>query len=52
MTTRFFAIFVALASVFAAPQGIAKSSTKAAAASKKHHKKHNKKKVWADKELM
>ena len=44
MRMRFLTIAVALASVFAAQQAVAKSSTKkTAAASKKHHNKHAKK---------
>ena len=43
MKTRFLTIAVALASLFAAPQAIAKRHTKTAAATKKHHhKKHMK----------
>ena len=49
MRTRSVVIAVALASVFAAQQAVAKSSTKAAAASKQHHEKHVKK-ARADKE--
>jgi hypothetical protein len=43
MRMRFLTIAVALASMFAAQQAVAKSSSKTAAASKKHHKKHMKK---------
>src|SRR5215469_16874202 len=51
MRTRLLATAVALATVFAAPQAVAKTSAKAAAASKKHHKKHIHH-AWADPELM
>jgi hypothetical protein len=44
MRMRFLTIAVALASVFAAQQAVAKSSSKTSATSKKkHHKKHMKK---------
>jgi hypothetical protein len=43
MRMRFLTIAVALASVFAGQQGVAKSSSKPAATSKKHKKKHMKK---------
>ena len=43
MRIRFLTIALALASVFAAQQGVAKSSSKTAATSKKHKKNHTKK---------
>jgi len=42
MRTRSLTVALALASIFAAQQAVAKDSTKTSETSKKHHKKHKK----------